>query len=72
MVFILVVEQEVKYADIAMVGEAQVADAPGLALLQQEFEQAVVEESGFEVIHATAAYTVEQVVIDVIHLQFAE
>ena len=69
MVFILMVEQVIKHAHVAVVGEAQVADATGLALLQQELQQAVVHEALLQGIQSPAAHAVQQVVVDVVHLE---
>ena len=55
-----------------MVGESEVADAACLALFQQEVEQSVIDETAFEILHATAADGVQQIVVDVVHLQFLE
>ena len=67
-VLLLAVEQPVEVAHVAVVREAEVLDAACLALLQQEVEDAVVEEASFQRFH-TAADAVEQVVVDVVHLQ---
>ena len=66
------VEEPVEDFHVAVVGEAEVADAASLALFQEEVEQAVVEEAGAEVVHAAASHGVQQVVVDVVYLQSLE
>ena len=63
------VEQKVKGAHIAMIREAKVLDAPPLTLLQQEVQQAIVQETAFQRIHTATADAVQQVIVDMIHLQ---
>ena len=72
MVFIIVVKQVVESADITMITESEVTNSLGLALLEKEVQQAIIEETTFQSINATAADRVQQVVVDVIHLQLAE
>ena len=45
--------QEIKRAHVAMVGEAQMADAARLALLEQELKQTIIKETGFDGIYPT-------------------
>ena len=70
-VFVLTVQQPVKVAHVAMIRETQVLDASCLTFLEQEFQHAVVQETPFQCLHATAN-AVQQVVVDVIHLQTFE
>ena len=67
-------EHAVEHADVAVVGEPEVADTPGLAFGQQEIEHAVVDVAGFELLHAVAAHAdaVQQQVVDVVGPEFAE
>ena len=65
-VFVVVVEQPVEGADVAMIGESEVTDTSSLALLQQEVEQPVVEEALLECVHTSAADAMEQVVVDIV------
>ena len=44
-------------------------DPAGLTLLHQEVEHTIIKESSFESIHTTATYTMQQIVVDIIHLQ---
>ena len=53
-VLVVVVQQPVEVAHVAMIGESQVLDASGLALLEQEVQDAVVQEASFQRVHATA------------------
>ena len=68
-VLVVVVEQVVEHAHVAVVGETEVADAAFLALLHQEVEHAVVDESSAQGIESAAADAVQQVVVDVVGLQ---
>ena len=45
------------------------SDTPRLPLLEQEVEQPVVEEAVVEVVHPSASDTVQQVVVDIVHLE---
>ena len=72
MVLILMIKQEIKHADIAMIGESQVANAASFTFPHQEIEQTVVEETGLEILNATASDAVEQIVIDVIDSQLTK
>ena len=67
-ILLLTVEQPVEVAHVAVVGETKVLDASSLTLLEQEIENAVVEETSLERVHA-AADAVKEVVVDMIHLQ---
>ena len=61
----------VEDADIAVVGEAEVAYAAGLSLLQEKVEDAVVDIALLELLHAVAhADAVQQEVVQVVRLQF--
>ena len=71
-VLVLVIEQVVKHADVTVVGEAQVTNASGLALPQQELEQAIVEEAGFECINSASANAMEQIIIDMLNPKILE
>ena len=54
-----------------MIGEAEVADAPGFALLHQKIEQIIVDKALHESGKPLAdAYDVQQIVVDVVGLQF--
>ena len=72
----LVVQREGVAEDglVAVEGVAEVADASGLALLQEEVEHAVVDEAGVEELHrvlSAAADGVEQVEVDHVGAQEA-
>ena len=62
-------EQPVEDLDVAMIGESEVADAPSLTLFHAEVQHAVVDITSPEGIHATTTDRVQQVVVDVVHLQ---
>ena len=60
---------------VAVEREPQVADAPGLAFLEQEIEHTVVDEAAVEHLHrvlAAAADRMEQVEVDVVGVQEAQ
>ena len=65
-VVVVMVEQPVEGADVAVIGETEVADAASLTLFQEEVEQAVVEEAFLECVDTSAADTVQQVVVDIV------
>ena len=66
-------EQVIEHPDIAVIREAEVADTARLAFLQQEIEDAVFYVAVFELFHAAAhTHTMQQQVIQIIHLQFLE
>ena len=67
-VLILTVEEPVEIVDIAMIGESEVLDASGFTFLKEKVEDAIVEETPLERIHATAD-AVEQVVVDIVNLK---
>ena len=68
-VFLLTVEEPVEGAHVAVVGEAEVPDAAGLSLCEEEVEEFVVDEPAVEVVHAATADAVEQVVVDDVQLK---
>ena len=70
MVLVVLRKQMVEHGNVAVVREAQVLDASGFALLHQEVEHAIVHVAGVQRVHSTHAYAVQQVVVDVAHLQF--
>ena len=67
-------EEVVEDAYVAVVGEAEVADASGAAFFGQEVEDAVVDVAVAELFHAVVAhaYAVEQHVVDVVGLELLE
>lgn len=66
-------KQTVEDAYIAVVREAEVAYAARLAFGEEKIEHPVPDVAGLELLHAAAhAHAVQQHVVDVIHLQFAE
>ena len=67
-VFVVVVEQPVEVAHVTVIRESQMLDTACFALLEQEIEDAVVEEAALQRVHA-ATDAVQQVVVDMIHLQ---
>ena len=69
MILVVHREQVVEHLHVAVVGEAEVAYAAGLALLDEIVEHAVVHIAGVEGFHAAAADAVQQVVVDVVYLQ---
>ena len=71
MIFVLMIQQPVEVAHIAMIRESQVLDTSGLALLQQEVEDAIIQKAPLQRLHATAD-AVQQVVVDIVHLQTFE
>ena len=71
MKFVVARQQVVESLDVAVIGEAEVADAPCFALLHQKIEQIVVDEALHEGGKPLAdAYDVQQIVVDVVGLQF--
>ena len=69
MELVVVFQQVVEGTDVTMIGESKVLDASCLTLLQQEFQQSIVEESLVQGVHAAIANAVQQVVVDVVDLQ---
>ena len=69
MELVVVFQQVVEGTDVTMIGESKVLDASCLTLLQQEFQQSIVEESLVQRVHAAIANAVQQVVVDVVDLQ---
>ena len=67
-ILLLMVEQPVKITDVTMIGESQVLDTTCLTLLHQEIEDAVIEETTLERIHASTN-AMQQVVVDMVDLQ---
>ena len=63
------VQQPVEGPHVAVIRESQVLDASCLALFQQEVQQAVVQKSSLQRVHAATADAVQQVVVYVVHLQ---
>src|SRR3712207_4695213 len=55
-----------------MIREAEVTDDALPALFYQIVEDAVVDEACVEGLHATHAYAVEQIIVDVVDLKFLE
>ena len=72
MVFVVLRQQVVKDFYLTMIGEAEVADTSCLPLFNEEIEYAVVDIPAVQRIHSAHADTVQQVVVDIIHLQFLE
>ena len=62
----------VEYILCAVEREAQVTDATCLAFLHQEIDHAIFNVAGAESLDAAVANGVQQVVVDVVHLQFLE
>ena len=52
-----------------MIGESEVADAAGLALLEQVVEDTIIDIASVQGIHASTADAVQQVVVYVVDLQ---
>ena len=71
-VFVVVVDEPVEDLHISVIREAKVADAPCLTLTDEEVEQPVVDEARTELIHAATPDRVQQIVVDVVHLQALE
>ena len=71
-VFILTVEQPVEGTHIAMIREAQMPDAAGLAFLEQEVEKAVVQEPAFQTIDTATTNTMQQIIVNIVDTQTFE
>ena len=71
-ILVVVVDEPVKHAHVAMIGESQVSYASCFALFHEEVEQAVIQESLLELFHAALPHTVHEVVIDVVDAQLLE
>ena len=56
---------------LAVEREAEVADAASLALLHEEVHHAVVHIACVELLHS-AAHSVQQIVVEIVHLQFLQ
>ena len=68
-ILIIMIYQIVEHLYITMVRESQVTDPAGFTLLHQEIEYTIIQEPATKVIHTTATYTMQQIVVDIIHLQ---
>ena len=62
----------VKYLLRTVERPSKMAYASCLALLLEEIQHAIVHIAFAEVVHTAAAQGMEQVIVDVVHLQFAE
>ena len=72
MILIVHGQQIVEHLNVAVIGKSKVTDAAGLALLDQPIEDAVVLKATLEVLHAAHADAMEQIVVDIVHLQFLQ
>ena len=68
MILLVMVQQPVEGSHVAMIRESQMLDTSGLALLEQEIEDAVVEETSLQRVHATSD-AMQQIVVDMVHFQ---
>ena len=55
-----------------MIGESEVSDFSFFSFFQKEIEHTVVDEPFLELIHASTTNTMEQIIVDVVHLKFLE
>ena len=69
MVFFMTGHHLVEHRFLSMERETQVTDTTSFAFLLQEVHDAVVYIASVELVHTTA-YSVQQVVVDIVHLQF--
>ena len=68
-ILIIMIHQIVEHLYITMIRESQVTDSACLTLLHQEVEYTIIQESATKVIHTTATYAVQEIIVDIIHLQ---
>ena len=68
-IFVVTAQHLVEHRFLPVEREAEVADAASLTLLHQEVHHAVVHVASIELVH-TAADGVQQVVVQIVHLQF--
>ena len=70
--FVVSGKEIIENFDVAVIRETEIADAPRFTFFQKEVEHAVIQIAAVQGFHAAHADTVQQQIIDIIHLQFTE